>query len=868
MPTNVNASSSLTEKDKISSESSTITAPSVKRSGSMETKPDQIAPKTQSFASQTEKSLRTTLSASIAKGELPNRGSVKTLLTLFEGIASGISTKNTEKVPQKEWQKDTVSDTWVKKGKTAEKEQTQETKKISGHHQGGEITEFSKDIILADEKTFAKDPTLYLNTDEARKDYKMEINKKEISLDGKTMDTKLGKGLTIGTEEGEFIFVMGQDKTGKNEFFAANMSAEFEKLNSKVTILEDIKIDGIKGLSKGFVSKEDYSEAISQPKVTEISGSSPKQFTVDSPNGSLFTKGQIISEAELNTVSEKINKLNNSLGDNVKLQKITILTDLKLPGLKGLSKGDFSINEVREAICKPEVTEISGSNPKQFTVESPNGTLFSKGQIISEKELNTINSRINRLQERLNANFEEHNSARFHHSSFLAGGDISGAGTLKVDNGKLASISDASGHYQPGIKLVNNVINEVEKKGVEIESVNIRLIKKGDKKEINVSALRVQENVKEGIVDVQSTMIAENKKMNDVQQEFMEKRFEKILKGNNLAYKIDEATKKLEEISKNTSGNIDEQAKLKFIVQIDKYLPEIGNNPETTEKLVNLKKEVNSMVSKIVSERISQNKPINFETISKFREDGDKLIKLLKTENNPERTELMGKLKEGISSKIINTISNRIDSENSDLHPIDIFGRNGIADSHIEAISKEIEDYGKFIEDIKKIPEAENNSKISEKLVILSEKIPLLSEKKTLMLIENKFEKILTGNDNLSDKIAETAKRFDDLSKNSSIDNQTKFRFILQVNNNLPDQGQNVEETGKLQNLKKEVNSILTKMISETAHKSDNLGDSNKSNFVKSTLPFLDNILDCSINPVFRDTVQALRDKVYNIPLF
>lgn len=57
---------------------------------------------------------------------------------------------------------------------------------------------------------------------------------------------------------------------------------------------------------------------------------------------------------------------------------------------------------------------------------------------------------------------------RFHHSSFLAGGDVAGAGELKVSNGDLKLISNASGHYHPTQDMTIQVVKELQSRGLTI----------------------------------------------------------------------------------------------------------------------------------------------------------------------------------------------------------------------------------------------------------------------------------------------------------------------------------------------------------------------------------------------------------------
>ncbi|GAA2075625.1 hypothetical protein [Actinomadura alba] len=62
-----------------------------------------------------------------------------------------------------------------------------------------------------------------------------------------------------------------------------------------------------------------------------------------------------------------------------------------------------------------------------------------------------------------------HEVGRFHHSSFLRGGPVSGAGELKIENGVLVSISDKSGHYLPEAEYLQQVVQSLREQGVKID---------------------------------------------------------------------------------------------------------------------------------------------------------------------------------------------------------------------------------------------------------------------------------------------------------------------------------------------------------------------------------------------------------------
>jgi hypothetical protein len=60
---------------------------------------------------------------------------------------------------------------------------------------------------------------------------------------------------------------------------------------------------------------------------------------------------------------------------------------------------------------------------------------------------------------------------RFHHSSFLAGGEVAGAGELVVRNGRITELTDRSGHYRPDPAQVWETLERLRRSGVDLDQV-------------------------------------------------------------------------------------------------------------------------------------------------------------------------------------------------------------------------------------------------------------------------------------------------------------------------------------------------------------------------------------------------------------
>lgn len=62
---------------------------------------------------------------------------------------------------------------------------------------------------------------------------------------------------------------------------------------------------------------------------------------------------------------------------------------------------------------------------------------------------------------------------QFHHSSFLGGGSVGAAGAIVVNRGKLVKINPRSGHYRPGLRHFNRLLENLKRSNVNLADVNI-----------------------------------------------------------------------------------------------------------------------------------------------------------------------------------------------------------------------------------------------------------------------------------------------------------------------------------------------------------------------------------------------------------
>ena len=79
-----------------------------------------------------------------------------------------------------------------------------------------------------------------------------------------------------------------------------------------------------------------------------------------------------------------------------------------------------------------------------------------------------------------------HKAGRFHHSSFLAGGDVLGAGEWLVTHGKIHVISGKSGHYFPTMEALWDSAHELKNLNVFHSAAKVRLYQRGGGAKIEI----------------------------------------------------------------------------------------------------------------------------------------------------------------------------------------------------------------------------------------------------------------------------------------------------------------------------------------------------------------------------------------------
>jgi hypothetical protein len=67
----------------------------------------------------------------------------------------------------------------------------------------------------------------------------------------------------------------------------------------------------------------------------------------------------------------------------------------------------------------------------------------------------------------------QHKIGVIHHSSFLAGKDVAGAGEIKIVDGRVEGITNKSGHYQPHYDHLRQTLKRLRRGGVAVDAVPV-----------------------------------------------------------------------------------------------------------------------------------------------------------------------------------------------------------------------------------------------------------------------------------------------------------------------------------------------------------------------------------------------------------
>lgn len=128
-----------------------------------------------------------------------------------------------------------------------------------------------------------------------------------------------------------------------------------------------------------------------------------------------------------------------------------------------------------KSMCPPYVTYLSTSQLTGEQIYVKNGLVY-KGNILFDTksaDMGHCGAPCAIYVMSPNGNLyvsNYHKVYRFHHSSFLRGGDVAGAGELQITQGKVTYYSNCSGHYLPTDVMLDQFEAQLKGMGVDLSS--------------------------------------------------------------------------------------------------------------------------------------------------------------------------------------------------------------------------------------------------------------------------------------------------------------------------------------------------------------------------------------------------------------
>ncbi|HXF28880.1 MAG TPA: hypothetical protein VN457_03450, partial [Chlamydiales bacterium] len=158
----------------------------------------------------------------------------------------------------------------------------------------------------------------------------------------------------------------------------------------------------------------------------------------------------------------------------------------RVPGWKELQEKDF-ITEIGPLSKLSPVTYLDKDQRKDYEMQVKKGNIYTKHS--GSKPLHTTvkankNNRdyIFVISPENKVYIGIYEKGVMQHSSFLSGGAVQSAGLLVMKNGKIAEITNKSGHYQPTPQMISNALMVFKAQGIKIDGIIVNLLpaKEGD----------------------------------------------------------------------------------------------------------------------------------------------------------------------------------------------------------------------------------------------------------------------------------------------------------------------------------------------------------------------------------------------------
>jgi hypothetical protein len=123
----------------------------------------------------------------------------------------------------------------------------------------------------------------------------------------------------------------------------------------------------------------------------------------------------------------------------------------------------------------PQEREAFRLRFKDGLIFGADGSLFDTSEAVS---LHSSTPKAIFVMDATGEFFAAHNQiiGQFHHSSLAAGEPVAAAGELLVLGGLLIEISNKSGHYRPGRLFMDQAIDSLARKGVELTGEEIDFV--------------------------------------------------------------------------------------------------------------------------------------------------------------------------------------------------------------------------------------------------------------------------------------------------------------------------------------------------------------------------------------------------------
>lgn len=125
------------------------------------------------------------------------------------------------------------------------------------------------------------------------------------------------------------------------------------------------------------------------------------------------------------------------------------------------------------------VRYLSEEERKQFKMDIVDGKLMKGGKLLPHLEPgadpNTEIEYLYTMDQQGTIYIEKASpmlTCKFHHSSFVAGAPVTGAGQIKIRQGKATFIDNCSGHYRPSDDIMDQVLSVLKQQNIEVERVH------------------------------------------------------------------------------------------------------------------------------------------------------------------------------------------------------------------------------------------------------------------------------------------------------------------------------------------------------------------------------------------------------------